>query len=43
MSPDPNHFDPNLPGVYLGLLPQNIHFFDGSLTKNAVLPKILCV
>ena len=38
-----NHFDPNLRCVYLGLLPQNIHFFDGSLTKNAVLPKILCV
>lgn len=31
-----NHFDPNLPGVYLGLLPQNIHFFDGSLTENIV-------
>ena len=38
-----NHFDPNLRCVYLGLLPQNIHFFDGSLTENAVLPKILCV
>lgn len=31
-----NHFDPSLPGVYLGLLPQNIHFFDGSLTENIV-------
>jgi ATP-binding cassette subfamily C protein len=38
-----NHFDPSLRCVYLGLLPQNIHFFDGSLTENAVLPKILCV
>jgi ABC-type protease/lipase transport system fused ATPase/permease subunit len=38
-----NHYDPSLPGVYLGLLPQNIHFFDGSLIENAVLPKILCV
>jgi len=31
-----NHFDPNLRCVYLGLLPQNIHFFDGSLTENIV-------
>ena len=38
-----NHFDPSLRCVYLGLLPQNIHFFDGILTENAVLPKILCV
>ena len=31
-----NHYDPSLQGVYIGLLPQNIHFFDGSLTENIV-------
>ena len=31
-----NHFDSSLRCVYLGLLPQNIHFFDGSLTENIV-------
>ena len=31
-----NHHDPSLPGVYIGLLLKNTHFFDGSLTKNIV-------
>ena len=31
-----NHYDPSLPGVYIGLLLKNTHFFDGSLTENIV-------
>ena len=31
-----NHFEPSLRGAYLGLLPQDIHFFEGSLTENIV-------
>ena len=31
-----NHFEPSLGGAYLGLLPQDIHFFEGSLTENIV-------
>ena len=38
-----NHYNPSLPGVYIGLLLKNTHFFDGSLNENAVLPKMLCV
>ncbi|MDG1259829.1 MAG: ATP-binding cassette domain-containing protein [Paracoccaceae bacterium] len=31
-----NHYNPSLPGVYIGLLLKNTHFFDGSLTENIV-------